>query len=166
MASEIACMPPPRLISPWVVCISSGSYLCFEHVDLLDSAGVCLPNDRNDVHFLVDLLHDLHIQRFETMPRWSNEIEAGMDSSVSNLEPLHPGLSLKVGIKLVLDIVNYWSPTLGVVNSFTKPRGVDHCQRELDAILNQYSENKYIVNKMKSLKSRDKDRGKLINDES
>ena len=76
------------------------------------------------------------------MARWSDEVEAGMDTSVSNLEPLHPGLSLQVGIKLVLDIVNYRSPTLGVVNSFSKSRGVNHCQRELDAILNQYSENK------------------------
>ena len=42
-------------------------YLCFEHVDLLDSAGVSLANHWDDVDLLVDLLHHLHIQRLEPM---------------------------------------------------------------------------------------------------
>ena len=37
------------------------AHLCLEHVDLLDSAGVGLPDDWDDVNLLVDLLHHLHI---------------------------------------------------------------------------------------------------------
>ena len=36
-------------------------YLSFEHVDLLDGAGVRLADDGDDVDLLVDLLHNLHI---------------------------------------------------------------------------------------------------------
>ena len=45
--------------------IPPNSYLCLEHVDLLDCAGVCLPDDRDDVDLLVDLLHHLNIQRLQ-----------------------------------------------------------------------------------------------------
>ena len=115
------------------------TYLGFEHVDLLDSAGVCLANDRDDVDLLVDLLHHLHVQRLEAMSSGSDEVEAGVYPGVSDLHSLHPGLSLQVGIKLILNIVHNRSPTLSVVHCFTKAGSVNYCQGQFDSILNQHS---------------------------
>ena len=60
--------------------IPPNSYLCLEHVDLLDCAGVCLPDDRNDVDLLVDLLHHLHVQGLQSVSGRGDEIEAGVHS--------------------------------------------------------------------------------------
>ena len=54
--------------------------LCLEHVDLLDCAGVGLPDDRDDVDLLVDLLHHLHVQGLQSVSGWGDEIEAGVHS--------------------------------------------------------------------------------------
>ena len=60
--------------------IPPNSYLCLEHVDLLDCAGVCLPDDRDDVDLLVDLLHHLHVQGLQSVSGRGDEIEAGVHS--------------------------------------------------------------------------------------
>ena len=61
-------------------------YLSFEHVDLLDGAGVRLADDGDDVDLLVDLLHNLHIQRLQTVARGRDEVEAGVHSAVPHLQ--------------------------------------------------------------------------------
>ena len=148
-------------------------YLGLEHVDLLDSAGVSLANHWDDVDLLVDLLHHLHIQRLEPMTYQpirdyyrsvstnqrlilllvnqseasttggSNEVEAGVDSLVFDLTPLHTGLSLQVTIKLILNIVQDGSPALSVVHRLSEARSINHCQRQLHSILNQHSEHSF-----------------------
>ena len=55
-------------------------YLSFEHVDLLDGAGVRLADDGNDVDLLVDLLHHLHVQGLQSVSGRGDEIEAGVHS--------------------------------------------------------------------------------------
>ena len=145
-------------------------YLCLEHVDLLDSAGVSLANHWDDVDLLVDLLHHLHIQRLESMTcqpirdyyrsvstnqrlililvnqseasttGGSNEVEAGVDSLVFDLTSLHTSLSLQVTIKLILNIVQDGSPALSVVHRLSEARSINHCQRQLHSILNQHPE--------------------------
>ena len=60
------------------------AHLCLEHVDLLDSAGVGLPDDRDDVDLLVNLLHHLQIQGLQAVACWSNEVEAGVHSEAED----------------------------------------------------------------------------------
>ena len=61
-------------------------YLSFEHVDLLDGAGVRLADDGDDVDLLVDLLHNLHVQRLQTVASGRDEVEAGVHSAVPHLQ--------------------------------------------------------------------------------
>ena len=58
------------------------AHLCLEHVDLLDSAGVGLPDDWDDVDLLVDLLHDLHIQGLQAMACRGDEVKTGVHSEI------------------------------------------------------------------------------------
>ena len=69
--------------------------LCLEHVDLLDCAGVSLPDDRDDVDLLVDLLHHLHIQRLQAVACRSNEVEAGVHSEADEQNVNRMKMSLK-----------------------------------------------------------------------
>ena len=68
-------------------------YLSFEHVDLLDGAGVRLADDGYDVDLLVDLLHHLNIKRLQAVSGGRYEVEAGVDSLVSDIEPAEETLS-------------------------------------------------------------------------
>ena len=126
-------------------------YLSFEHVDLLDGAGVRLPYDGDDVDLLVNLLHDLHVKRLQSVSCGGNEVEAGVNPLVSNIEPgqsmnsnsiissnspLHPGLGLQVAVKLVLNVVHDGVPALAVVHGLTEPGSVNDSQREFYSVLN------------------------------
>ena len=62
-------------------------YLSFEHVDLLDGAGVRLAYDGDDVDLLVDLLHHLHVQRLQAVPGGGYEVETGVDPLVGDIKP-------------------------------------------------------------------------------
>ena len=132
------------------------THLCLEHVDLLDSAGVRLANDWDDVDLLVDLLHHLNIQGLEAVACGGDKVETGVHSEtvklsimkrfnllwpvVPDVDPLDPGLGLEVRVKPVLDILEDGRPALGVVHGLPEPWGVNYRQRELYSVLNQHSE--------------------------
>ena len=54
----------------------------FEDVLLLDSEGVSLGNDWDDVDAVLQHPHELQVKRLETMAHRGDEIQAGMDSGV------------------------------------------------------------------------------------
>ena len=78
--------------------------------------------------------HEVDVKRLQSMARWCYEVKASMDQgirdlrvhgenyenddvaddnvddSVDHLHPLHPGLPLQVGVKLLLDVGQDWSP--------------------------------------------------------
>ena len=58
------------------------SHLCLEHVDLLDSAGVGLPDDWDDVDLLVDLLHHLDVQGLQAVACRGDEVQTGVHSEI------------------------------------------------------------------------------------
>ena len=59
---------------------------------------------------------------------------------IPDVYSLDPCLRLQVCVEPVLDILQDGGPALGVVHRLPEAGGVDHCQRELHAILHQDSE--------------------------
>ena len=101
----------------------------------------------------MDLLHHLHVQGLQSVAGGRDEVETGVDPLVSDikpgeeslsenivniivLSPLHPGLGLQVAVELVLHIVHYGGPALGVVHGLTEAGSVDNSQREFYSVLN------------------------------
>ena len=58
------------------------AHLCLEHVDLLDSAGVGLPDDWDDVDLLVDLLHHLQVQGLQAVACGGDEVKTSVNSEI------------------------------------------------------------------------------------
>ena len=102
-------------------------------------------------HLVVNSPHEVNVEGFQSMTSWCYEVEAGVNPLVSNIEPghsmnsnssissnspLHPGLGLQVAVKLVLHIVHYGVPALGVVHGLAEPGSVDNSQREFYSVLN------------------------------
>ena len=79
---------------------------------------------------------------------WCNEVKASMNPVVSDIKSLNSGLSFKVSIKLILNIVQNRSPAFCVVNSFSKSWSVNHCQWQFDSIFNQDSKISKIMTTM------------------
>jgi len=75
---------------------------------------VSLGQDWDDVDFVMETLHELDIQRLETVTRWLDEIEADVNSIVAHRLPEDPGFCVQVLFVLGFDIVDDRLPALKI----------------------------------------------------
>ena len=88
-------------------------------------------------HLVVNPPHEVDVKGLQSMARWCYEVKASMDQGirdlrvhgenykydddydvaddnvddcVDHLHPLHPGLPLQIGVKLLLNVSQNWSP--------------------------------------------------------
>ena len=107
-----------------------------EAVALLESHAVCLCDDWYDVDDVGQLLHDDDIDRLETVSRWSNEVQAAVNTRVFDMTIAHSReLLAKILRVLVLVVFNDWVPFPFIVNLVAEAWRVDNSQIELDVIL-------------------------------
>lgn len=64
-----------------------------------------------------------------------DKVEAGMDTVVDELGPVHPVLLLEVGVKARLDVVDNRLPAIIVVDKVTEARRVNDSEAESHATL-------------------------------
>lgn len=77
----------------------------------IGSHGVGLGENRNDIDFVVEPLHKLYIQRFQTVPWGLNEIQANVNAVVSHGLTLNTWLGVQVLLVFRLDVIHNRLPT-------------------------------------------------------
>ena len=65
------------------------AYFLFKQSKLLFGTCITLPNNRNDVHFVMKSPHELNIYGPEPMLRWCDEVKAGVNPGVRQVDPVH-----------------------------------------------------------------------------
>lgn len=107
-----------------------------ERLALLQSHGVGLGNDGNDVDNIGQLLQHDDIDRLEGVASWLDEEQAAVNAGVLDVALTLGGKLLsQVGRVLVLDVLDDGVPAAVVVDQITVARGVDNVEPKTDAIL-------------------------------
>ena len=65
-------------------------------------------------------LHKFNIQWFQTMSGWSNEIQAYMDSWISDWKSFHFGFRIQEIIILIFHIFDNWIPAFRIIDSIAE----------------------------------------------
>lgn len=79
--------------------------------------------------------HDFNVQGLQRVARGLNEVDAGMDAVVHNVLAVDPVLSLQIGVKALLNVLDDWSPRVIVVDKVTESGSVDDSQAEANTVL-------------------------------
>lgn len=86
-------------------------YLFLEVRALVWRHCVRLGDNGYDVDLVVETLHELHVERLQSVPRGRDKIETAVHSTVRNLPSRHAGFRIKELLVLRLDVVDDWHPT-------------------------------------------------------
>jgi len=86
---------------------------------------VRLGDDGNQVHPGAEALHDLDVERLQSVAGGANEIQAGMNSEVNLVLPAWLLLLQHVGLVLVVKEFNNGHPRVAVVDIVTEPGRID-----------------------------------------
>lgn len=74
--------------------------------------GVGLSNDGYDVDFVVEPLHELDVERLESVARGRDEVQTAVDPAVRYLTSHHPRLGVQELLVLVLDVLDHRLPAV------------------------------------------------------
>ena len=93
-------------------------------------------------------LHKFNIQWFQTMSGWSNEIQAYMDSWISDWKSFHFGFRIQEIIILIFHIFDNWIPAFRIVDCIAET-----CKKQIyfhacNYLLSKNTKNICIVSKM------------------
>lgn len=111
------------------------SYPRLEVVNLLVGESVGLGDHRNQVDLGVKPAHDLDVEGLERVAGRLDEEDAGVDAVVDDVHAVNLVLSVEVGIKALLNVLNNRSPRLVVVDKVTEAGGVDNGQTQANTSL-------------------------------
>lgn len=78
---------------------------------LIRRHGIRFSNNRYDVNFVMETLHELHIERLQSVTGRRNKIETAMHSTVWDLPSRHAGFRVEELLVFRFDVVDYWHPT-------------------------------------------------------
>ena len=76
----------------------------FEPIQLLFRERVRFGDDGDDVDFVMQRLHKGHVERFQSVSRRGDKVEATMDTIVPNVSSIEAGFVFEVFLKLVVDV--------------------------------------------------------------
>lgn len=79
------------------------TYAFLEGGNLLMGHGIALGDDGDQVDLVVQALHELDIQGLQRVSSRGDEVQAGIDTEVSDLATVDPVLLFEVGIESALD---------------------------------------------------------------
>lgn len=86
--------------------------------------------------------HNLNVERLEGVTSGLDEKDTGVDAVVDNVHAVDLVLSIEVGIKSLLNVVDNGSPRLVVVDEIAKAGSVNDGQAETNAGLLNISANR------------------------
>ena len=72
--------------------------------------------------------HNLYIERFERVASRLNEIHACVNAVIHNVHPIDFVLSIKIGVKALLNVLNNGTPGRIIVDKIAKSRRVNNGQ--------------------------------------
>ena len=107
----------------------------FKSLQLFLGQRVGFGDDRHDVDFVMQRLHEGHVQRLESVARGRDEVEAAMDAVVADVAAIEPRLVLQVLLELLVDVSDDGLEAAVVVDGIPVARSVDDRQAETDATL-------------------------------
>lgn len=111
-------------------------YSILESLSLLESKGIGLGDDGDDVDSLTELLQDDNVDWFEGVASGLNEVKAAVDPGILDVAvALSSELLAQVCRVLVLDVFHDRIPAAVVVHEITVTRGVDDVQTKADTVL-------------------------------
>jgi len=79
--------------------------------------------------------HNLDVQRLQGVSSGLDEVNAGMDTVVNNVDTVDLVLGIKVCIEALLNVVDDWSPGLIVVDKVTETWSIYDGQTKTNAVL-------------------------------
>lgn len=109
--------------------------LFLEQLALLGGQGVGFGDKRDDVDFVVESLHELDVQRLQTVSRGRYEVQAAVHSVVRHRSAVHPRLGVQEILAFAVDVVDDRLPAVAVVHGVSEPRRVHDGEGQLDAAL-------------------------------
>lgn len=86
------------------------TYALLECVHLLVRERIGLGNDWNEVDLGVESAHDLDVKRLQRVACGLDEIDAGVNAIVNNVNAVDLVLSIKVRIEALLDVLDNRTP--------------------------------------------------------
>lgn len=98
--------------------------------DLLIREGIRLGNDGNQVDLGMKTTHDLDVQGLQRVSSRLDEEDTGVDAVVHDIHAVDLVLSVEIGIKTLLDVVNDGAPRLIVVDEVTEAGRIDNSETE------------------------------------
>lgn len=111
------------------------TYPFFEEHNFLISEGIGFGDDGYQVDLGMKTAHDLNVERLESMTRWLNEVDAGVDPVVNDIHAVDLVLGIKIRVEALLNVLDDRLPRVIVVDEIAKARGIDNCQTKAHAIL-------------------------------
>jgi hypothetical protein len=107
-----------------------------ESLSLLQSQGVSLGNDGDDVDDIRKLLQDDNVDRLEGVTRWLDEEQAGVNSGILDVTlSLGCELLAQVSGVLILDVFDDGIPAAIVVHQIAVARSVDNVELQAHTVL-------------------------------
>jgi hypothetical protein len=99
--------------------------LFFEVGALIWRHGVGFGQDGDDIDFIVESLHKFNVQRFETVTRRLDEIQADVNTVIAHRLALHPRFGVQVLFIFGFDVVDDRLPT-AIQNRIYKQKKSEH----------------------------------------
>lgn len=110
-----------------------------------------LGNNWDQVDTRAQALHNLNVQRLESMAGRTNEVQASVDSQINLLRTLWLLLLEHVTLVLIIEELNNWLPAVTVVDVVSKTRRVDNRQADLEELLLQLGLGDFNLNGLVNL---------------
>lgn len=96
---------------------------------------ISLGDDWDEVDLGVQAAHDLNVQWLQRVAGGLDEVDAGMDAVVNNVDAVHLVLGIKVSVESLLNVLDDGTPRNVIVHKVTESRRVDDGQAETHAVL-------------------------------
>jgi hypothetical protein len=116
------------------------SYLGLELRKVRWAEGICLGNNRNQVHSRAKSLHNFDIEGLESVAGRANEVQAGMHTEVDLVLAARLLLLKHVRLVLVVEKLDNRHPGVAVVDIVAKSGGVNNRQPNYENTLVRASE--------------------------
>lgn len=94
-------------------------------LDLLLGQAVCLRDDRHNIHFGVQLLHELNVQRLHAVAERRDKVEAAVNAIVHNVASIQAALVAQESLVLLVDVFQNRAETIRIVNGVAEAGRVD-----------------------------------------
>ena len=134
----------------------------FKSLQLFLGQRIRFGDDGHDVDFVMQRLHEGHVQRLESVARGRDEVEAAMHAVVADVAAVETRLVLQVLLKLLVDVSDDGLEAAVVVDGIPVARSVDDRQAETDATLldlNLFGEDE-VIKKRSGNRERDDEKGR------